>query len=207
MNRNSYRALALASGLVVYSLTAGLELPGRRHPVVQASLGTGLALATRAPLGLRPGGLRSGLRWGGAAAGAVAAGVAVTTAVPSVRTAMRDRELPASPVQWLAFEIPLGTVWSEEMAFRAALGTAAATAFGHRGGALLQAAAFGLSHIHDARASGEPVAGTVLVTGLAGWAFGWLAGRSGSVLAPVLAHLAINEAGAIAALVVQRRSG
>lgn len=55
------------------------------------------------------------------------------------------------------------------------------------------------------RAAGEPVAGTVLITGLAGWVFATLAERSGSLLAPALVHLAVNEAGAIAALVVQRR--
>jgi uncharacterized protein len=65
---------------------------------------------------------------------------------------------------------------------------------------VLQANAFGLSHIADARATGAPVLPTVLVTGLAGWLFGWLAERSGSLAAPLLAHLAINEAGAIAAL-------
>jgi uncharacterized protein len=43
----------------------------------------------------------------------------------------------------------------------------------------------------------------VLVTGVAGWLFGWLADRSGSLAAPMLVHLAINEAGAIAALAVQ----
>ena len=47
---------------------------------------------------------------------------------------------------------------------------------------------------------------TVLVTGVAGWMFGWLADRSGSLAAPMLVHLAINEAGAVAALMVQRRS-
>jgi len=60
------------------------------------------------------------------------------------------------------------------------------------------------SHIADARATGEPVAATVLVTGVAGWVFGWLADRSGSLAAPMLAHLAINETGAIAALTVRR---
>jgi membrane protease YdiL (CAAX protease family) len=34
--------------------------------------------------------------------------------------------------------------------------------------------------------------------------FGWLYERSGSLIAPMLAHLAINEAGAVAALAVQR---
>jgi membrane protease YdiL (CAAX protease family) len=45
---------------------------------------------------------------------------------------------------------------------------------------------------------------TVLVTGVAGWVFALLRERSGSLLAPMLAHLAINEAGAIAAISVQR---
>lgn len=204
MKRNIYRASALAAGLIGYSFTAGLELPGRRHPVVQGVLGTALAVAVRAPLGLRPPTLWTGLRLGGATAGAVAAAVAATTAIPRVRMAMNERDLPARAWQWLAFEIPVGTVWSEEMAFRAALGTLAAAAFGPGTGRLLQAAAFGLSHVHDAKVTGEPVVGTVLVTGLAGWMFGWLAERSGSMVAPVLAHLAINEAGAVAALLVQR---
>ncbi|MCV7083922.1 CPBP family intramembrane glutamic endopeptidase, partial [Mycolicibacterium insubricum] len=44
----------------------------------------------------------------------------------------------------------------------------------------------------------------VAVTGAAGWVFGWLADRSGSLLAPMLAHLAINESGALATLAVRR---
>lgn len=80
-------------------------------------------------------------------------------------------------------------------------------AFGRSGGRILQAGAFGLSHIADARATGEPLVLTVLATGIAGWMFGWLADRSGSLAAPLLTHLAINEAGAVAAVLVQRRSG
>ena len=45
---------------------------------------------------------------------------------------------------------------------------------------------------------------TVLVTGVAGWIFALLRERSGSLAAPMLAHLAINEASAIAAIGVQR---
>jgi uncharacterized protein len=108
---------------------------------------------------------------------------------------------------WLMLRIPVGTVWAEEAAFRAALASAGAGAFGRSGGRLLQAAAFGLSHVADARATGAPPMATVLVTGVAGWLFGWLADRSGSLAAPLLVHLAINEAGAVAALAVQRRSG
>lgn len=201
------RALALSAALVGWSFTAGIEQPWRRHPVVQAALGTALALLARAPLGLRPPAARSGLRLGLAVAGAVGAGVGLTTAVPRVRTAMADRELPERPGHWVAVEIPLGTVWSEETAFRGALATVAAGALGPTGGRALQALTFGLTHIPDARATGEPVLGTVAATALAGWVFGLLAERSGSLLAPMLAHLAINEAGALAAIGVQRFAG
>ena len=200
-------ALSLSAALIGWSFTAGLQHPWRRHPLVQAGLGTALALATRAELGLRPPRLRSGLRLGTAVAGAVAAGVASAAAVPQVRAGMARRDLPERPGHWLAVEIPLGTVWSEETAFRGALAAAAARAFGPTGGRALQALTFGLSHIPDARGTGETVAGTVLVTGLAGWVFALLNERSGSIVAPMLAHLAINEAGAVAALAVQRSAG
>ncbi len=204
MNGKRIRALGLAAALVGWSFTAGLEHPWRRHPLAQAGYGTALAAAARAPLGLRPPALRPGLRAGAAVAGAVAAGVAAGAALPQVRAAMAQRELPARPAHWLGVEIPIGTVWSEETAFRGALATAAADAFGPNGGRLLQALTFGLTHIPDALETGEPIVRTVVATGLAGWVFGLLAERSGSLAAPMLAHLAVNEAGAIAALAVQR---
>ena len=204
-SRRRARSLALAGALVGWSFTAGLRHPWRHHPLVQAALGTAVALTAGAPLGLRSPALRSGLRLGGAAAGVVVATVAASTVLPRVRAAMSERELPDRVGRWLALEIPLGTVWSEETAFRGGLAAVSSAAFGTAGGRLVQATAFGLSHIPDARATGESVVGTVAVTGLAGWLFGWLAQRSGSLAAPMLAHLAINEAGALAALVAQRR--
>ena len=204
MNGKQIRALGLAAALVGWSFTAGLDRPWRRHPVAQAAYGTALAVATRSSMGLRPPALQSGLRLGVAVAGAVGAGVAVTTMAPRVRAAMGHRDLPEDPARWLGVEIPLGTVWSEETAFRGALATVAADAFGPGGGRLLQAATFGLTHVPDAFETGEPIIGTVLATGAAGWVFALLRERSGSLLAPMLAHLAINEAGALAALAVQR---
>jgi membrane protease YdiL (CAAX protease family) len=201
------QALGLAAALVGWSFTAGLQHPWRRHPVTQAALGTALAAAARAPLGLHPHQMSSGLRLGAAAAGLIAAGVIAGTALPRVRAGMAQRQLPQRPGHWLAAEIPLGTVWSEETAFRGALAVLAAGGFGPNGGRLVQAVAFGLSHVPDARETGTPVLGTVALTGLAGWVFALLAERSGSVLAPMLAHLAINEAGAVAALAVQRFAG
>jgi membrane protease YdiL (CAAX protease family) len=205
MHPKRIRALALAAALVGLSLAVP-RLPPRWHPVPHAVVGTALAVATRAPLGLRPPALWSGLRLGLAVTAPVALGVAAATTLPPVRQAISERDLPDAAARWLLLRIPLGTVWVEEASYRAALGTVAAEAFGPTGGRLLQSAAFGLSHIVDARATGAPVIGTVLVTGLAGWLFGVLHERSGSLAAPMLAHLATNEAGAAAALSVQRRN-
>lgn len=197
-------ALTLAAGLVGWSAFIGPRLPPRWQVPTHAVLAAGLVRLTRAPLGLQPPELGRGLRLGLAAAGTVSTGVATTTAVPPVRGEMAARELP-DPAAWLLIRIPVGTVWSEEAAFRAALGTTAAGAFGPRWGRVVQSAAFGLSHLADARRTGEPVLATVLVTGAAGWLLDWLYARSGSLAASMLAHLAINEAGAVAALAVQGR--
>lgn len=202
-SRQAY-ALALAAALVGWSF-AGPRLPARWRMALQAGLGGALVLVTRAPLGLGPPRLWAGLRLGSAVAFSAASTVAATTRLPPVRQSMAVREPPASAPDWLLVRIPVGTVWSEESAFRAALATAGSAAFGRRGGRVLQAIAFGLSHIPDARATGEPVAATVLVTGIGGWLFGWLADRTGSLAAPMLAHLAINEAGAIAVLAARSR--
>jgi uncharacterized protein len=198
------RALVLAAGLVVWSGLVAPRIPARLLVPLHAAGSVGLVALTKGPLGLRRPAVWRGLRLGALAASVVSAGVAATTTLPRMRTAMAERELPEPVLGWLLVRIPVGTVWSEEAAFRGALGTLAAEAFGPSRGRLLQAAAFGLSHVADARAAGEPVVGTVLVTGAAGWAFAWLRARSGSLLAPMLAHLATNEAGALAALAVRR---
>lgn len=204
MRRTEFGAVTLAAALVAASGLVSPRLPERHRVAVHAASGAVLAAATRARLGLRPPALTRGLQTGAATGAVVAAGVAAATAVPAVRSAMAARELPQPPVDWLLLRIPLGTVWAEEAAYRGALARVGAQAFGPTGGRLLQSAAFGLSHIADARAAGEPVLGTVMVTGTAGWVFALLAERSGSLIAPMLAHLAVNESGALAALAVQR---
>ena len=203
MRPSKVRTVALATALVGWSFAAPRV---RWHPVPNAALGAGLVAVARSPLGLRPPALWSGMRYGLAAGAAVALGVAAMTAAPPLRTAMARRELPKSTGRWLLLDIPVGTVWPEEAAYRATLGAVAEEAFGPTCGRLVQAAAFGLWHIVDARVTGGPVVGTVLFTGVAGWLFGWLNARSGSLAAPMLAHLAVNEAAALAALGVQRRA-
>jgi uncharacterized protein len=199
------QALTLAAALVGWGIAVKPRMSGPPRPLLQAALGTALVVITRAPLGLRPPALWSGVRLGLTASAAVAVAVTGATAMPAIRTALAARPVPEPIPHWLLLRIPVGTVWSEEAAFRAALATVATEAFGPRWGQLLQAGAFGLWHIPDARSAGEPVIGTVLVTGAAGWVCGWLQERSGSLAAPMLAHLAVNEAGAVAALALQRR--
>ncbi|WNG86842.1 CPBP family intramembrane glutamic endopeptidase [Mycobacterium sp. ITM-2016-00317] len=198
------RATALAAVVLAWSAVK-LRIPPRWNPLPQAVFGTAMALLARPLLGLRPPTLWAGLRWGGAAAVPVLASVAAATAIPAVRDAMAAGARPPDAGRWLLLRIPVGTVWAEEAAYRAAAGTAAERAFGVRVGRLVAAATFGLSHIPDARSSGTPVVGTVLVTGAAGWLFSWLYDESGSLAAPMIAHLAVNEAGAVAALAVSRR--
>ncbi|MET0474953.1 MAG: CPBP family intramembrane glutamic endopeptidase [Mycobacterium sp.] len=206
MPGNDIRAYVLAAGLVGWSGLVAPRLPARWLVPVQASLGAVLVARARAPLGMRPPAAGRGVRLGLVVAGVVSAAVASSTALPRIRHAMHEQEVPPGAAAWLLIRIPIGTVWSEEAAFRAALGTVAAQAFGSRLGRVVQAGAFGLSHVADARGAGRSVAGTVLVTGVAGWVFGWLNDRAGSIVAPMLAHLAINEAGAVAALVVRSQT-
>lgn len=201
--RDKLRAAALVGLLLGWS-TATPRIPSRWQPISQAVIGAALATLVRAPVGVRPPTLWSGLRWGAAVGVPVVLTVAASTAIPPVREGMATRTLPVAAGRWLLLGIPIGTVWTEEWAYRAALGSIAGRAFGAPGGQLLAAATFGLSHVPDARAARESVPGTVLVTGAAGWIFGWLYERSGSLAAPMLVHLAVNEAGAVAALAVQR---
>ena len=196
--------VCVAAALLGWSAVAA-RVPSRWHPLPHVLLGATLVAVTRAPLGLRPPALTAGLRRGGAAAGLVSAAVAGSTGIAAVRAGMLARTLPAPVAPWLLLRIPFGTVWSEEAGYRAALGGLAARAFGTSRGRWVSAAVFGLSHIPDARAAGESVPGTVLLTGAAGWVFGWLYDSTGSLAAPMLAHLAVNEAGAVAALTVRAR--
>ncbi|WP_163894836.1 Rv0804 family intramembrane glutamic endopeptidase [Mycolicibacterium hippocampi] len=204
--RDKLRTAALAAVLIGWSVTTP-RIPLQWNPIPHAVFGTSVSLAGGAPHGLRPPELWAGLRWGAAVAAPVALAVAAGTVIRPVRAGMAERTLPASAGHWLLLRIPVGTVWTEEVAYRAALGTVAKRAFGAPGGRLVAAAVFGLSHVTDARAAGQPVSGTVLVTAAAGWVFDWLYAKSGSLAAPMLAHLAVNEAGAVGALAVQRRRG
>ncbi|MFG1796855.1 type II CAAX prenyl endopeptidase Rce1 family protein [Nocardia sp. NPDC049149] len=142
-----------------------------------------------------------GFRFGTGSAALVVAGYAAALAIPSVRKGLRDytdRGPDVSTTEWVAVHIPIGTVYSEELIFRATLDPVLDNAFGSRIGSVLSALTFGLWHITPARSVGDSVPVAVAATAAGGFALGWLRRRTASATAPALLHLAINAGGAIA---------
>jgi len=171
-----------------------------------------------AELGLARRHLLGGLRWGAGAAAAVGAFYAAGAAIPGTRKAFRDDRADRVGVGELAWrllvEIPLGTALTEEVAFRGVLPALFRRRFASEPNWAVRAdvtaaGLFGLWHIlpASALANSNPklqelpttsarlvaVASSVTGTSAAGLAFTWLRNRSGSVLAPVLLHGAINS--------------
>ncbi|MBF6425962.1 CPBP family intramembrane metalloprotease [Nocardia cyriacigeorgica] len=171
----------------------------RVRTVVNAGAATGYALA----FGSRPDWCSArGWRYGLAGAGVVAAGYGAALAFPAVRRELAerpDRAPGVSTVEWVGVHIPFGTVYSEELVFRATLDPLLDKTFRPAIATLLGATTFGLWHIAPARAAGENVPVTVAVTAAAGAVFGLLRRRTDSATAPALLHWAINAGGALAA--------
>lgn len=109
------------------------------------------------------------------------------------------------PIERVTVHIPIGTVYSEELIFRATLDPLLDNTFGARIGPLASAAVFGLWHIHPARVAGDNVPATIALTTLGGLLFGLLSRHANSVTAPALLHFALNAGGVIAPLVAERR--
>jgi membrane protease YdiL (CAAX protease family) len=218
----------LAVGLVLAVLVTGL-LIDQAVPGAHVAVGLGLAACllaaaraarlTAADLGLARPAWPSGLRWGVAAAAVVAAAYAVALLIPPVRQALPDGDGEVGRAALLAafVVVPLGTVLPEELAFRGLLLALLGRGHGVRAATLLSSGLFGLWHILPslgggvanaaiAGAVGGDAAGTLLrvvatvcFTFAAGVVLCALRLRSGSLLAPVLAHWAVNGLGIIVA--------
>jgi membrane protease YdiL (CAAX protease family) len=203
------------------------RLPGRAYVPVNAAATAALLAAARSrgdsweQLGLGSGQLRSGARCGGAGAAAVGAGYAAALAIPAVRPLLADARVAGLGARELSrrllVRIPVGTVLWEEVAFRAVLPAALARVLPGRSADGVVAALFGLWHVtptlealdvNDLGFRGGRRAGAVaaacLGTAGAGALFGRLRESSGSLLAPVLVHLALNDLGALAAAAAVR---
>jgi membrane protease YdiL (CAAX protease family) len=206
---------------VAWNLIGNLVLPGAWYVPANLVVAAGLVLGARAAglgsdeLGLDRERLGSGLRWGGAAMAVVGAAVVALVAVPASRSFFEDGAVAdaASAERWFTalVRIPLGTALFEEVLFRGVLLAALLRWLSSARALLANAALFGVWHVVPAWESAEgsawaqvgAVLGTVIVTTIAGGLFVWLRLRSGSVVAPVLAHTATNSfayLGAVAAL-------
>lgn len=171
---------------------------------------------------------QAGLLWGGGCVLVVSIGMALGVAVPRLHPLFADeRVLRASGAQLALktlIEVPLGTVVLEEVIFRSVLLGLLIRSFGTLLGVVGSAFLFGLWHIlpalemHDAhtlakqlgqgwRGKITTVLGTILATGSAGILFALLVVGSGSILAPIGLHWAMNSTGSIAAWLVGRRNG
>lgn len=168
---------------------------------------TGFALAYAFAFRGRPGWISaSGLRAGAAAGGVVLAGYGVGLAIPRIRRELAGaahRGPAVSTAEWAGLHIPGGTVFAEELVYRATLTPLLERSLG-AAGTWLGALTFGLSHIRAARSAADPILGTVAATGLAGALFDLLHRRTGSATAPALLHLAINGGGALAPFAARR---
>jgi membrane protease YdiL (CAAX protease family) len=226
--RRAWVGLAITVvGLAAFDVVRAEVLPSGWH--VPASVVAALVLLviaragglTRRELGLGRGAWREGLRLGAVAFGAVTVVLALAAALPWTRGAFDDPAADVS-VAGLLLEaliaIPLGTVLLEEVAFRGSV-----LAFGRRltsraiavaGSSLL----FGVWHVVPAltapagtgplatAGADRPVSvlTTVALTTIAGVVFCWLRLRSGSLVAPFLAHVATNSVGFALAWVIVR---
>lgn len=179
------------------------------------------AAVTAAELGLARRDVPKGLAYGAVAFALVAAVLAAAALVPAARGYFDDDRVDVGPGAML-FEVlvavPLGTVLLEELAFRGSLLALLRRRLPTRPAVLVCSALFGCWHIgvaiHSADGNaGLPssgaglaltVLGTVVATSVAGVAFCWLRLRSGSLLAPMLAHVATNSVAFAAAWVLAR---
>lgn len=169
----------------------------------------------------------TGLLWAAACIGIVAIAMFAGAQVPRLHPLFADeRAIRVSGAEVAVkslIEVPMGTVLLEEVVFRSVLLGLLTVEYGMVVGVLGSSFLFGLWHIlpslemHDShsltsqlgtgwRSKLMTVLGTVLATGAAGIGFAMLVVWSGSVLAPVGLHWAMNSIGSVAAWFVARRA-
>jgi len=150
--------------------------------------------------------VRAGLRLGGLALLAIGVVIVALVAVPGTHSyfdvsSVASDSTAQRVLQPLLF-IPLGTVVFEEVIFRGVLLAALLRVASPTHALIMNALLFGLWHLppalRDASHKGTAgavgvVVGTIAVTTVAGAAFAGLRLRSGSLVAPMMAHLATNS--------------
>jgi membrane protease YdiL (CAAX protease family) len=220
-------AAAAAADVLAHRLTSPAARTAARYGTAVALLGIArVAGVSWAELGLGRRELGSGARTGMVAGACAAAAVATGATLPATRGFFLDERAAAAAgrgdfAAGLA-RITFATV-PEELTYRSALLGLRLGTGGPAGAVAWSSVLFGLSHILptlstmsrtalDRHLARRPlrqaafVAGNVAVTSLAGAVFGWLRLRSGSVLAPLLAHAALNDSALAAGRIAHRLS-
>jgi membrane protease YdiL (CAAX protease family) len=206
-----------AVGVVVavlagYNVLGNLALPAAWYVPANLALAAGLLGLARAvgvswtELGLGRSNLARGVAFGALAFGVVAVALVVAALVPATRPLFDDARAADVTGAALAYHtlirIPLGTVVLEETAFRGVLLALLWRVTSVGRAVAWSSALFGLWHvvptIEALHANGltptiPVVSAAVVATAAAGVVFCWLRLRSGSLLAPALAHVATNS--------------
>jgi membrane protease YdiL (CAAX protease family) len=219
--------LALGANVAPRFLGAGGRLAAN---LVAAAASIGIARADGiawSDLGLDRASWSRGLRWGLGGGAAATIAVAAVARTPGLAHHFFDERVgdhdPRRARFELAVRIPFETALAEEVLFRGALLGLALRQRSTLAAVGTSSVLFGLWHVHptwvghDGSALGSAlgdhpsarlgsVAATVAATSVAGAAFAALRLRSGSVLAPVLVHAALNMASFAATRATHARS-
>lgn len=208
---------------VLVNVVRSVWVPDRFDPWITIALGVVVALIALAAamtadeLGLARTAIPSGLRWGLGVVAVIVAGLAVVVLVPSLQSVLEDdrAEVSLRSMLWRALVvIPVATVVVEELLFRGVLLGLLQRLLSPGRALIACAAVFGLWHLLPVWRGGGAgvggggsigaVAGTFAATFAAGIGFGWLRQRSGSLIAPICAHIGTNSATFAAAWLVAR---
>ena len=218
--------VALGATLVliaVVNVTRSLWVPDGLDAWITIALGVGaagVALAaamTADELGLARDAVRSGLRWGLGVVAILVVGLAVAVLVPGLHHLLDDdrAEIGLGPMLWrVLVVIPVATVLVEELVFRGVLLGLLRRLLTAGRALVASAVVFGLWHLLPVWRGGGAgdleggslgaVAATFVATFAAGLGFGWLRQRSGSLVAPICAHIGTNSVTFAAAWIVAR---
>ena len=220
--------------LAVHNVAVHRLLPAPADAVVNLATAVGIAAFARrvgcsaGDLGIRPDDAASGLRLGLAAAAVAGGGVALGAAVPGTRRFFHDRRVSdvgrGEAAYHVAVRIPFTTALAEELLYRGALLALFRRRRSDASAVLWTSLLFGASHVLPTldHYQGNPastlveeagrgrrlaVLATTLSTTAAGGVFALLRLRSRSLLAPVLAHAAVNVSAFLAGRWVVRVQG
>jgi uncharacterized protein len=220
------RELGATAAVLAFGAFSQGRLGRRTQVPANLAAGVGAVLLARgsglswAELGLAPADARRGARVGATAAAPIIGAIVLGVGLPVTRQLFVDERIVAATRRQALFDvlvrIPIATAVAEELLFRSALLGVASRRRSQAAAVVGTSIAFGAWHVapalqgHRANAAGAELAArvggapaavvaTVAVTAGAGVALATLRARSRSVVAPIVAHAALNTVAFLAA--------